>query len=118
MASLTWGGTTLALPARDGGVRASELVIGAGREMLDGSYRAHFRANKRRVTLQWEGLTASERSTLLGAWAARLVSAGTLTLPDGQSFSAMAGFDWAENHWYEGRTDTPYYNVSFTAKEV
>lgn len=117
VSTMTWAGNNLAHVDEEGGITIDDAVIGSNQRMLDGTLRAEIIAKKARITLKWDGLTAAERTTLLGVYNTYGATASTLVLPDSQSFSVLAVDGWRESPWWS-RGGTEYYNVTITFDEV
>lgn len=115
--STTLGGTTLPQPMTDG-IAVEIVPIGSERRMLSGYLSVDMRAYKRKITIRWDGLTSSERTTLFNAWLANLTAEAVLALPDGTSYSVMASAQaWAEQHWYDYNANVRY-TISIGFSEV
>ncbi len=115
--SMTWGATTLPNPDEENGVTIEAAIIGSNQRMLSGTLRAEIIAEKARIVGKWEGLNATERNTLRGAYDAYNDTATTLTLPNSATYSVIAVSGWREIPWWN-RAETPFYNVTITFDEV
>jgi len=117
--TFTMGMSNLPLPAQERGFEMEYFPIGVSGRTYDGSYRAQHIANKWRVRVTWEGLTAAERATVWAAYGGYIVTACTVTLPNGMSFSGFVDMgSWSEAVWYDPHRNRQLYNVSFVIVEA
>lgn len=116
--TMTVNSVTVPQPAVDG-VKFTKEAIGQQRRMASGALKGDIVVQKRRVTVQWVGLSATERATLEGTHDMALV-AGThpIVLPNGVTFSAQIVFgSWDEAQWYD-QGGNPYYDITIAWMEA
>lgn len=94
--TIAWGGTNLPTVGEDG-YKVEDQFFGTSSRTANGTLRMDYIAEKAKITMEWKGLTSSERTTLRSAYDAKGSTSNTLTLPDGQSFSVLA----VQNSWKE-----------------
>lgn len=118
--TLTWGGDSLANPADDTDISIEREYVGSVDRMLDASLRADIMGEKALITIEWVGLSASEKATLRTCYNTRYATASNLVIGNGtttQTFSVLAVDGWSETLWYN-RSTTDYYGVTIRFREV
>lgn len=117
--TFTVGGTAMPLPREDQPYESEYLGFGAQFRAADATLKTQRIANRWRRRVFWHGLSATERATLMSAFATLVNAATTVVFPDGISIAAQAVLgSWSEGVWFQPGSDRPYYTVSFTIEEV
>ena len=125
--TMTLGGHSLPLPDTAGGdpYTVETVLIAPSDRMLDGSLVVDRIAEKHRITVNWRGLTKTQRDNLRNIYDTHLTRNETLVLPDARSYSvAVGGALWTDPApFYEVNipdptNPTPYYDVTMVFDEV
>lgn len=118
MATTTLGGTTLPNPTYDpGGMPITGQDVAKQFVMADGAIRTHTVGFRRKIKLQFRGVSSTERDTLLTKYKVR--TAQTLKLPDAAttySVVVVPGSWREETETYAGGLFC--YHVSFELQEA
>jgi hypothetical protein len=113
--SLTWGGSAMPLPAKEG-IEIEDAPIVAARRMLSGTLRVDVIAVKAKIDLSWAGLSSAQRGMLKTQF--DLGASASLTLPDSQAATVVPVMrSWRESLRYDVR-GTAFYNVQIGFEEV
>lgn len=115
--TISWGGTNL---PRAAGYSIEERFVGTASRTANATLRVDSFSDKQRVTLNWEGLTSSERTTLANAWAAKGTASNSLITPDNQTISVIAAHNgWKDTNIYYDTTISGFrYDVTLVFDEV
>lgn len=116
MSTMTWGGSSLPLPAEDG-IDINDQFIGHFRRLLDGTMVAQRLAEKATIDLRWHGLTEAEHDSLRTIYDTKYLTSSALVMPNGDSYSVYAINGWRSAPWHDG-TDTAHWTVSIRFEEV
>lgn len=113
------GLTSLPMPRADNPWRAERLSVGSQFRAANGALKTQVAAQKWRVPVTWEGLSAAERQTLFDVFNALLLTPQLVTFPDGLTFTAYTTLGaWSEQPGVDPWSGAPFYSVSFTFEEA
>lgn len=115
--TIAWGGTNLARCTR---YTIDARFVGTQSRTANATLRVDSFSDKRRIVLEWDALTSSERTTLYNAYIAKGSSANNLTTPDNQTISVMAVQNgWVDaNIYHDDAINGFRYDVRLTFDEV
>lgn len=115
--SITWGGTALPLPAKDG-IEVTEVIHGGHDRMITGTLRQQVIARKAKIKVKWHGLVITEWTTLHNTFLSKYNVASTLAITDGRSWSVLCVSGWPEGPFAYNRSEVAYYTVTLDFEEV
>ena len=117
--TFTAGSTPLPLPRAKNPYEMEYMQFGAASRALSGALRVQYIGARWKTSVSWEGLSKTERDSLLTVYVTYSSTSGTWTFPDGTTFTGMVVMgSWRESHWHQADTGNIYYDVSFTVEEV
>ena len=109
-----WSGTELPLPDENG-IKIEHRSMVSSVETSDGTLRIDSYGpttqTKRRLTIKWSGLTASEYSTLSSAWSNYADESNALEFKEDAttiwSVNVISAHNsWKESQWYDANNDS------------
>lgn len=118
--TFTVDGNSLPLPRSDSAYELEYIPFGVAQRAQSGALRVQYTTNKYRTRINWTGLSAAERTSLLGLYSTYIKQAGVWLFPTGLTFSGtIALSSWTEAPpWYSPFDGIWYYDVSFTVEQA
>lgn len=117
--SMTWGGSSITPLPDNEGIEAPGEFGGSSSRMADFSLRVDVIGEKRKIPMEWTGLSKAELDAIRVIYDAKASTANTLAYPDGRSWSVIAiHHGWGEGKvWYDDH-DVARYPLKLVAEEV
>lgn len=113
------GSTSLPLPGFKQPYESEYLGFGTQFRTIDATLKTQNVGHKWRMRFFWNGLTASQKQTLLSTFGSLLSASDLLTLPDGEIIRVQTVLgSWSQRPYFEAFSNIPYYDVSFTFEQV